>query len=319
MARQPKLRKKNGYWMTKAGGTETYFGKVAVLPYRDARKLFLDHLKAVAGRDKLRRAAVTVEVLCDRHLDWLQKNRSLDLYRQRQYLLSKWCDFEVGQGRDRAPVAELPAVRVTADHLLAWKEHLYEQKLGDSTVQHALAAVKSCWYWGARHGHLPEGCKPFQTVEKIKLPPRAVREEDLLTREECDLLFRSADADFGKVRDKKTGKYRKRQPHEYRPPGQNPYEGFADMLRCYYHTGARTSELAEAVVRDFQVRARKLVLKRHKRARTMKEAEGVKISGPTSSSSTKRRDRTRTKLSGPQGPAGPILGRGLPCNYWQSP
>jgi len=52
MARLPKLRKKNGYWMTKAGGTETYFGKVAILPYADARRLFLDHLKAVADHKK---------------------------------------------------------------------------------------------------------------------------------------------------------------------------------------------------------------------------------------------------------------------------
>jgi integrase len=191
----------------------------------------------------------------------LHKNRSHDLYKQRRYLLSKWCDFEVGRGRDRTPVAHLAAVRVTADHLLAWKQHLYEQGLGDGTVQHAMAAVKSCWYWGVRHGHLPEACKPFQTVEKIKLPPKAVREEDLLTPQEYASLLLWADADLGKVRDDQTGKYRRRQPHEFRPAGDNPYKGFAELLRCYYHTGARTSELAEAVVEDFQVRTRKLVLK----------------------------------------------------------
>jgi integrase len=273
MARPPKLRKKNGYWMTKAGGTETYFGKVAKTPHAEARRLFLDHLQSLSGSRPKRRAAITAEVLCDQHLDWLAKNRSADLYKQRQYLLSRWCDFEVGQGRDRAPVADLAAVRVTADHLLAWKDHLYTQNLGDTTVQHALAAVKSCWYWGARHGLLPQDCKPFLTVEKIRTPPRAVREEDLLTPQERDLLFRWADADLGKIRDGQTGKYRKRAPHEYRRGDQNPYHGFADMLRCYYHTGARTSELADAVVEDFQVRPRKLVLKKHKRTRTMKVAE----------------------------------------------
>jgi integrase len=273
MPRQPKLRKKNGYWMTKAGGTETYFGKVAVLPYRDARKLFLDHLKAVAGRDKLRRAAITVEMLCDLHLDWVRDNRSEDLYKQRQYLLSKWCDFPAGQGRDVTLVGDLAAVQVTADHLLAWKQQLYSAGLQDVTVQHALAAVKSCWYWAVKHKHLPTDWKPFNTVEKIKLPPRAVQEQDLLTSKERDLLFERADADLGKIRDKKSGKYRKRQQHEYRRGQENPYAGFADMLRCYYHTGARTSELADALVRDFQVRTRKLVLKRHKRTRTMKLAE----------------------------------------------
>jgi integrase len=273
MARQPKLRKKNGYWMTKAGGTETYFGKVGNILYVDARRLFLDHLKAAAERKQQRRAAITAEVLCDLHLDWLQKNRSADLYKQRRYLLSKWCDFEIGQGRDRQAVGDTAAVQVLADHLVAWKQHLYERKLGDATVQHGLAAVKSCWYWGARHGHLPTDHKPFQTVEKIKLPARAVREEDLLEPEERDLLFQSADTDLGKVRDEQSGKYRRRQLHEYRSGGQNPYAGFSEMLRCYYHTGARTSELADAVVKDVQLRTKKLVLKKHKRTRTMKVAE----------------------------------------------
>ena len=273
MARLPKLRKKNGYWMTKAGGAETYFGKVAILPYADARRLFLDHLKAVADHKKQRRAAITVEMLCDLHLDWLRDNRSEDLYKQRQYLLSKWCDFPVGQGRDKALVGDLAAAQVTADHLLAWKQALYRDGLQDVTVQHALAAVKSCWYWAVKHKHLPADGTPFATVEKIKLPAKAVQEEDLLTPQERDLLFHWADADLGKIRDKHSGKYRKRQLHEYHRGQENPYAGFADMLRCYYHTGARTSELADAVVRDFQVRSRKLVLKRHKRTRTMKVAE----------------------------------------------
>jgi len=273
MARQPKLRKKNGYWMTKAGGTETYFGKVATLPHADARRLFLDHLKAVAQGKQQRRAAIPVEVLCELHLDWLRDNRSEDLYKQRQYLLSKWCDFPVGQGRDRALAGDLAAVQVTADHLLAWKQALYSAGLQDVTVQHALAAVKSCWYWGVRHKHLPADWKPFTTVEKIKLPAKAVQEEDLLTPKERDLLFQWADADLAKIRDQESGKYRKRQLHEYRRGEENPYAGFVDMLRCYYHTGARTSELADALVRDFQVRSRKLVLKRHKRTRTMKVAE----------------------------------------------
>jgi len=273
MARQPKLRKKNGYWMTKAGGAETYFGKTDRLSFADARRLFLDHLKAVAEQKPQRRAAVTVEMLCDLHLDWLQANRSRDLYKQRQYLLSKWCDFAVGKGRERNLIGDLAAAHVSADQLLAWKQHLYDQDLGDVTVQHALAAVKSCWYWGVRHKHLPTDCQPFTTVEKIKTPPKAVNEEDLMTSQERDALFRWADADLGRIRDAKTGKYRRRRPAEFRPPDGNPYVGFAEVLRLYYHTGARTSELADARVRDVQLRTRKLVLTKHKRTRTMRVAE----------------------------------------------
>ena len=113
----------------------------------------------------------------------------------------------------------------------------------------------------------------FNTVEKIKLLPKAVQVEDLLTPKERDLLFQWADSDLGKVRDQDSGKYRKREPPEYRQGDQNPYRGFEDVLRCYYHTGARTSELADAVVKDFQVRTRKLVLKRHQRTRTIRVAE----------------------------------------------
>jgi hypothetical protein len=223
MARPAKLRKKNGYWMTKAGGTEAYFGKVALVPYGDARKQFLDHLRDVASRRQKGRAAITVEVLCDLHLDWLQSNRSNDLYKQRQYLLSKWCDFPVGKGRNRTLVGELAAVRITAEHLLAWKQALYDENLHDVTVQHALAAVKSCWYWGVNHKHLPADWKPFSTVEKIKVPPRPVQEENLLTPQERDLLFAWANADLANIRDPQSGKYRRRQPQEYRPAGANPY------------------------------------------------------------------------------------------------
>ena len=68
---------------------------------------------------------------------------------------------------------------------------------------------------------------------------------------------------LGRIRDAKTGKYRRRQPSEFRPSQRNPYVGFADVLRLYYHTGARTSELADAKVRDVQLRTHKLVLTKH--------------------------------------------------------
>src|ERR1700736_4741461 len=55
VARQAKLRKKNGYWMTKAGGSEIYFGKVDIVPYADARRLFVDHLKAIADPRRRRK------------------------------------------------------------------------------------------------------------------------------------------------------------------------------------------------------------------------------------------------------------------------
>jgi integrase len=43
------------------------------------------------------------------------------------------------------------------------------------------------------------------------------------------------------------------------------------MLRCYYATRARTSELADCQVRDFLRRTRQVILGKHKRSRTLKE------------------------------------------------
>jgi hypothetical protein len=40
------------------------------------------------------------------------------------------------------------------------------------------------------------------------------------------------------------------------------------MLRVYHTTGARTTELARARVRDFSPRSRPIILKEHKRSRT---------------------------------------------------
>ena len=40
----------------------------------------------------------------------------------------------------------------------------------------------------------------------------------------------------------------------------NPYEGFANMLKCYLHTGARTGELRKVRVGDFLRRTRQVVL-----------------------------------------------------------
>ena len=52
MPRQAKLRKKqvgsSAYWFTKAGG-DTYFGSVDAVSYSEARKLFNDHVKILAG------------------------------------------------------------------------------------------------------------------------------------------------------------------------------------------------------------------------------------------------------------------------------
>ena len=45
-------------------------------------------------------------------------------------------------------------------------------------------------------------------------------------------------------------------------------DSFGDMIRVYHATGARTSELAQARVRQFSARSRQIVLGKHKRSNT---------------------------------------------------
>ncbi len=51
MVKQPKLRKKSLgnplYWFTKAGA-DTYFENTEKVPYKEAKKLFNDHVKSLA-------------------------------------------------------------------------------------------------------------------------------------------------------------------------------------------------------------------------------------------------------------------------------
>ena len=49
-------------------------------------------------------------------------------------------------------------------------------------------------------------------------------------------------------------------------------DSFGDMLRVYHATGARTSELTVAVVRQFSARTQQIVLGKHKRSNTQKVA-----------------------------------------------
>ena len=149
MPRPAKLRKKNGYWMTKAGGKEVYFGRVDEVPYKTAQKAFADHLKNLDDRPN-RQVVVTCLEVCDRHLDWVQKNRSVDTYKQRRHFLERWCDFEVGRARADGPtIGDLPYNQVTQNDLTDWIENLADVKLGKTTQRAAQTAIKACWNWAA--------------------------------------------------------------------------------------------------------------------------------------------------------------------------
>jgi integrase len=89
---------------------------------------------------------------------------------------------------------------------------------------------------------------------------KPLTEEDLITDQEIKILLEAANIDLDE--------FHRFGPKERR--AVNPYAGFADMLKCYYHTGARTGELAACRVEDVLFRTQQVVLGRHKRTNTLR-------------------------------------------------
>jgi integrase len=131
-------------------------------------------------------------------------------------------------------------------------------------------AVKACWNWAADPiedgggGLLPAEHRPFRKLPRGFVQPKDLSEADLPTHDEIKILFRWAPVEPTKL-PAGTGRWRNRVPAEYSTADSHT---FADMLRTYYATGARTSELCCALVRDFMPRTRQIGLGKHKRTRT---------------------------------------------------
>ena len=93
------------------------------------------------------------------------------------------------------------------------------------------------------------------------MPPKKLTEDDLLTDDEIARLFAAAEIDLDEFH-----RFGPKTPRQ-----ENPYGSFADMLRCYYHTGARTGELAACLVEDVLFRTGQVILGKHKRSQTQRE------------------------------------------------
>jgi integrase len=246
-------------------GKNAYFGNVETVSFAEARSLFTSHLQSLAGGEEdSKRKGLTAGELMDLFLDWVEKNRSRDTYTTRRTYCSRFGSFPVGTRKTR--IADLPANKVTGDDLVAWLAHLEaEEGLGAQTRRHAETSVKHCWNWATKRPspvpYLPPTYRPFSSVERVYVPPKVLTENDLLTEAEAETLFAAAAIDldqFHRLGPRRT------------PRAENPYGSFADLLKCYYHTGARTGELAACEVGDVLFRTGQIILGRHKRSRTQR-------------------------------------------------
>ena len=263
MPRQPKLRKKkvgkSVYWYTQSGG-ENYFGNVTEVSHSEAQKLFVSHLKSVLNENR-RRNVLTVAELMEHFLEWIEAHRSDRTYDQRRRDCNWFGNFVVGGRR----IADLPADRIKAADLEAWLKHRRKKGDADQTIYHRETSIRHCWNWATKYPsptpYLSPTYRPFAAVERTHVPQKVLTEDTLITDDEIRILFEAAQVDLDV--------FHRFGPKENRDV--NPYRDFADMLRCYHHTGARTGELAKVEVCDLQLTTRQVVLGKHKTSRTQRQ------------------------------------------------
>jgi len=285
MPRKPSLRKFKGYWFTQAGSRQgTYFGRTDEVLYSEARQLFGEFLATLKHQQKQTQLPDrSVVEICDRHLQWVQEERSDALYKQRKCLLNAFCNYQVGEYKEqKLPgsgylVGQLRAKVVKRIHVEAYLQHrrITPSKktgnpLGDKGLRAIVVALKATWNWAADEvedsggGLLPPDHRPLRKLPRGYVQPKDLSEADLPSDEEIHILNRWCLVDPSKLPAGR-GKWRKRLPSETLTRESRT---FADLMRAYHATGARTSEHCQALVRDFMPRTRQVCLGKHKRVRT---------------------------------------------------
>jgi integrase len=284
--RQPKLRKKkvgkHTYWYTDANGG-AYFGKVGEVPYEDAKRHFGDHIQKKQAPAQAGAEALTVGRLLSSFLTWVKENRSEKQYDRRKRDCSRFARF-VYEGRR---LADIPAIEVTGAMLEAWRANLKSSKqegvegendrdkrgLDPQSLLHAETSVRHAFNWGGKYNSpntlLPPNFRPFAGIERTKVPPKGLTEADLLTEIEVEALLDAARFDVDQFRRWGIEKHIEKHGRKNMRPSK---DSFPDMLRVYHATGARTSELALARVRNFSPRSRQIILREHKRSKTQRVA-----------------------------------------------
>ncbi len=299
MAKKPSVRQVNGYWYSEAGGVGRYFGRCDGTSHAEAMARLwatLAHAQAqsdggivvgvgveaseasapalAGGKERSRgrtpkrgpehgrgtastsflpphapahtptltpnplssnSPTLTVNALAERFLAWVLEHRGANAHRCRSCHLRRFRDA----------YGDVPASDIDGAHLEAFIASLRAQGFAADYQQKHKVSVGAMYNKAVKKGWLPPACKPMASVEPIRLDPKPLLESDLPTDAEVKALFQAADAD---------------------PHGQ-----MGDFVRLYHATGARTHELIEATVGDFQRNAHTIVLGKHKRSHTMKD------------------------------------------------
>jgi integrase len=146
--------------------------------------------------------------------------------------------------------------------------------LSAQTRLHAETSVRHCWNWATKHPsptpYLPPTFRPFSAVERTHVRLKARTEDELLTDREAQALFAAAALEPNQFRRHGLMKTVARKGVDQLRRTEGEVGCFADLLRCFYASGARTDELASCRVEDVLFKTRQVVLGKHRRSRTEK-------------------------------------------------
>ncbi|MCA1686171.1 MAG: hypothetical protein LC745_09360 [Planctomycetia bacterium] len=193
MARQPKLRQKDGFWFSEAGGKPRRYGKVGMVAFEDAQRAFIADLAArpAAGNPALKPAlpeVATIELMTD-FLKRVKEHRGERAYDHRHPHLTRW-SIHVGPKRKASSVKREDMEGFLADLKGQGDAPDYQRK--------HFVSVSAMYTWAVKHERVPP-VKPFAAVEPVRVPNKVLSEHDLPTPDEVARLFEFADAELDPV------------------------------------------------------------------------------------------------------------------------
>lgn len=187
---------------------------------------------ASIGGPAERSPTITLDQLAERFLVWVAANRGKKAHAERSRHIDRF----------RKSAGKIEAGDVTSAHIEKFVGYLRASEFAADYVEKHLVSVKAMFRKGVRKGWIPATVRPFDAVDAIRREPKALVEDKLPTRSEVARLIEAAD---GIDR---------------------------DMIGLFYATGARTGEIAAARAGDFQRANRQIILAKHKRSYTLRQA-----------------------------------------------
>ncbi len=207
MPRHPTLRKKKigktVYWFTKVGG-DTYFGNVKEIAFKDAKKLFNQHLESVLDAQQDRKSReLSAGDLMDLFLEgsWVTAATAPTAPVRRTATASESSRSWARASRSVTGPLGRSEPRTWKPGSQAWRrKDTHARHVGTPRPRSSTAGtgLRSTVRRGRTHRSFSPTFRPFASVERVYVPPKALAENDLSTDDEIKALFVAAEIDLDK-------------------------------------------------------------------------------------------------------------------------